>query len=597
MGEFSRYNRRALRRGSLLALVAPALIAGACGSGTTSVSDPLCAASPGPAPLRRLTRFEYGRTLNTLTGVAPSVAAAASPRRGDAGLRRHRGGLQRLDPARRPLPGGRRAGGGGADRGRRAPDGGRAAATRPAATRPASTASSPRFGRRAWRRPLADDERQAMQRALHRDRRPRPARTACRRWSRRCCSRRSSCTGPSRLTRRHARTPLDGPALATRLAFLLTGAGPDDTLLTAAADGLLAEDDRSAGRDRSPAGRPAGPPSCSCISPTSGGSCGQLSGAGQGPQPVPDLDRRHPGRAGRGDAPVPHRRLAERPTLATLLTAPVTFVDADAGVVLRPAGARRRRILSASMLDPARAAGLLTQGSFLATHAKADQTSPVLRGKFVRAAAVLHAAPSAAARHRRPAADGRSAAEHAPALRAAHRRRRAARPATCSWTRSASRSSTTTPPGAGATSTAARPVDATGDADRDRRRRADRRRRRAWRPAWSSSEQVADLRRDAVVPLRVRARRTDRRRPVHDRRAGRRRSRRPSGDFRQMVRATVRMAAFRTCAAGGAAVKTPLSRRSILRGAGGAAIALPWLEAMAPQRRARAGRARASASS
>ena len=35
-------------------------------------------------------------------------------------------------------------------------------------------------------------------------------------------------------------------------------------------------------------------------------------------------------------------------------------------------------------LDPARASGLLTQGSFLAEHAKADQTSPVLRGKFVR---------------------------------------------------------------------------------------------------------------------------------------------------------------------------------------------------------------------
>ena len=28
---------------------------------------------------------------------------------------------------------------------------------------------------------------------------------------------------------------------------------------------------------------------------------------------------------------------------------------------------------------------MLTQGAFLAVHAKADQTSPVLRGKFVRA--------------------------------------------------------------------------------------------------------------------------------------------------------------------------------------------------------------------
>src|SRR4029078_1276246 len=36
-------------------------------------------------------------------------------------------------------------------------------------------------------------------------------------------------------------------------------------------------------------------------------------------------------------------------------------------------------------LDPTRAAGVLTQGSFLAEHAKADQTSPWLRGNFVPA--------------------------------------------------------------------------------------------------------------------------------------------------------------------------------------------------------------------
>src|SRR5262249_13048062 len=35
-------------------------------------------------------------------------------------------------------------------------------------------------------------------------------------------------------------------------------------------------------------------------------------------------------------------------------------------------------------LDPTRGAGMFTQGSFLAVHAKADQTSPVQRGKFVR---------------------------------------------------------------------------------------------------------------------------------------------------------------------------------------------------------------------
>jgi len=72
------------------------------------------------------------------------------------------------------------------------------------------------------------------------------------------------------------------------------------------------------------------------------------------------------------------------PNLKTLLTAPVTFVDADLAAFYglpAPAGSSFQRV----DLDPARAAGLLTQGSFLAEHAKADQTSPVLRGKFVRA--------------------------------------------------------------------------------------------------------------------------------------------------------------------------------------------------------------------
>ncbi len=72
------------------------------------------------------------------------------------------------------------------------------------------------------------------------------------------------------------------------------------------------------------------------------------------------------------------------PTLASLLTAPVTFADASLAAYYglpAPAGTGYQRIA----LDPTRASGMLTQGAFLAVHAKADQTSPVLRGKFVRA--------------------------------------------------------------------------------------------------------------------------------------------------------------------------------------------------------------------
>ena len=66
-------------------LAAAALSLGACGGkaggggGTTTQTSPLCAADPGPAPLRRITRFEYGRTIADLTGVDPSVSQTLPP--------------------------------------------------------------------------------------------------------------------------------------------------------------------------------------------------------------------------------------------------------------------------------------------------------------------------------------------------------------------------------------------------------------------------------------------------------------------------------------------------------------------------------------
>src|SRR5262252_2939821 len=69
------------RRCSAL-LVLPALwAAAACGGGggTQQESFPLCADDPGPAPLRRITRFEYGRSIADLTGIPASVADQLPP--------------------------------------------------------------------------------------------------------------------------------------------------------------------------------------------------------------------------------------------------------------------------------------------------------------------------------------------------------------------------------------------------------------------------------------------------------------------------------------------------------------------------------------
>src|SRR5512138_2097114 len=70
-----------MRRMSSALLILPALLATACsgGGGTQTETFPLCAADPGPAPLRRITRFEYGRSISDLTGLPASVADQLPP--------------------------------------------------------------------------------------------------------------------------------------------------------------------------------------------------------------------------------------------------------------------------------------------------------------------------------------------------------------------------------------------------------------------------------------------------------------------------------------------------------------------------------------
>ncbi len=70
--------------------------------------------------------------------------------------------------------------------------------------------------------------------------------------------------------------------------------------------------------------------------------------------------------------------------LQTLLLAPYSFVDAELAELYgvdAPSGDRFGRV---EWTSGAHRTGLLTQGSLLSRHAKADQTSPIHRGKFIR---------------------------------------------------------------------------------------------------------------------------------------------------------------------------------------------------------------------
>jgi hypothetical protein len=69
--------------------------------------------------------------------------------------------------------------------------------------------------------------------------------------------------------------------------------------------------------------------------------------------------------------------------LATLLTAPVSFMNQALAQVYGISGVAGTALVQVQ-LDPTQRAGILTQGAVMATLAKADRSSPVLRGKFVR---------------------------------------------------------------------------------------------------------------------------------------------------------------------------------------------------------------------
>src|ERR1700744_5289240 len=70
-------------------------------------------------------------------------------------------------------------------------------------------------------------------------------------------------------------------------------------------------------------------------------------------------------------------------TLSTIFTAPFTFVNGPLAQYYGIPGVTGSAFVKAPV-DTTQRLGLLTQGAFLAVQAKANQTSPVHRGKFVR---------------------------------------------------------------------------------------------------------------------------------------------------------------------------------------------------------------------
>lgn len=178
--------------------------------------------------------------------------------------------------------------------------------------------------------------------------------------------------------------PLEGPELASRLAFFLWNSGPDGALLDAAEageldtrEGLRAHAERLLQDTRARDAIASFHVQWLAID--------QLPHVLKDPDVYPLFDDTL--RDAMADET---RRFAQSVILQgdakldTLLTAPWSFIDGplfELYGVAKPAGHHPGLRVD---LDPNERAGLLTQASFLATHAHADQSGPIQRGAAIR---------------------------------------------------------------------------------------------------------------------------------------------------------------------------------------------------------------------
>ncbi len=180
--------------------------------------------------------------------------------------------------------------------------------------------------------------------------------------------------------------PLSPYELATRLSFLIWASGPDDSLLDAAERGELGSKALVAEKARQMLALPQARAAVTrFFEQWSGAQRLDITtkSATAFPAFSPEL---RASMARELPAFVEHVLWSGDRSLKTLLTEPVAFVDGALATlygVPAPSGAATPALVP--LPEAQGRAGLLTQAGFLSVQAHPDQTSPVLRGKFVRA--------------------------------------------------------------------------------------------------------------------------------------------------------------------------------------------------------------------
>jgi hypothetical protein len=244
-----------------------------------------------------------------------------------------------------------------------------------------------RFGRRAFRRPPTAEDEQSLMTAYQAGRQGGTHAEGIEVMIR------AALQSPSFLYRLEVSSPGDTRSqvplgqfeLATRLSFMIWGSGPDDALLDAAARQELGTKAQVAEKAREMLAAPqARAAVVHFFNQWSGAQRLEITTKSATAFPSFTAELRA-AMAAELPALVEHVLWSGDHSLKSLLTAPFGFVDASlAGVygVAPPAGSGLTRV----DLPPEHGrAGILTQAGFLSVQGHPDQTSPVLRGKFVRA--------------------------------------------------------------------------------------------------------------------------------------------------------------------------------------------------------------------
>lgn len=187
----------------------------------------------------------------------------------------------------------------------------------------------------------------------------------------------------SSATDQRARVPLDAYELATRLSFSIWSSGPDDALLDAAARGELSTREQVGERARAMLmdARASGAIAHFFEQWT---GVARLAVTSKSASLLPNFSNGvKQAMAAELPAFVQHVLWDGDASLRSLLTSPVAFVNADLAPLYGVTAPATPTFVDLPAAQ--RRAGLLTQAGFLAVQGHPDQTSPVLRGKFVRA--------------------------------------------------------------------------------------------------------------------------------------------------------------------------------------------------------------------